>query len=114
MRLGASALNLWNLRGFWLYLEWPKSKTSRRHMQRRVVEHDETNMKRTVHMPPLEAMLRPGDEVYKVIVTPGPATSVETTKPAAWLSEQGASLKTSLSITPNILHAWTYCQQKMP
>lgn len=28
-----------------------------------------------------EAMLRPGDEVYKVIVTP--ATSVETTKPAA-------------------------------
>jgi hypothetical protein len=89
MRLGASALNLWNLRGFWLYLEWPKSKTSRRHMQRLVVrvvdgtwvEHDET------HCPPLEAMLRPGDEVYKVIVTPGPATSVETmetTKPAAW------------------------------
>jgi hypothetical protein len=27
---------------------------------------------------------------------------------------QGASLKTSLSISPNILHVWTYCQQKMP
>ena len=80
------------------------------------MEHYETL--RAVHIP-LQAMLRPGDEVYKVIVTP--ATTLETTtKPVAWPKSestgsdqtknikkncrQGASFKNYLTISPYILH----------